>query len=228
LSNRVLCLFAFLGFLIATASAQSSFKRFNFNVGGGVGIGRGDVGRIVGASNHGEAGFGMNFSRRFGFNAEYMYYDLPLKPSVIQNQFLLPGAGGNVQSGTLNGIVKAPFFGRWGAYGIFGVGWYQRNVSNRREPLAAGTPCQPAWRWWDLTCVPSGNFGPPVIPNSPPYPPQALSSNTKGAGGFNAGGGVTYPFKRLHAKWYLEGRYHRAYQSDGQTTFIPVTIGLRW
>jgi hypothetical protein len=223
LSHRVVCFIAFLGVSIATASAQSSFKRFNFNIGGGVGIGRGDVAKFVGASAHGEAGFGMNFSRRFGFNAEYMYYDLPLKPSVIQRQFLLPGAGGNVQSGTLNGIVKVPHFSR--AYGIFGVGWYQRNVSNRREPLAPGTPCQPAWRWWDLTCVSSGTFSPPVIPNSPA---QTLSSNSKGAGGFNAGAGVTHPFKRLHAKWYLEARYHRAYHSDGQTTFIPITIGLRW
>ena len=223
MSHRVVCFVAFFGLSIATASAQSTLKRFNFNVGGGLGIGRGDVGKLVGASPHGEAGFGMNVSRRFGFDAEYMYYDLPLKPSVIQNQFLLPGAGGNVQSGTLNGIVKMPFFGR--AYGIFGVGWYQRNVSNRREPLSPGTACQPAWRWWDLTCVASSNFGPSVIPNSPA---QAISSNSKGAGGFNAGAGVTYPFKRLHAKWYLEARYHRAYHSDGQTSFIPVTIGLRW
>jgi hypothetical protein len=225
LSNRALCLVVLLGVSIATASAQSTFKRFNFDVGGGPGIGRGDVSKFVGGSYHGVAGFGMNFSRRFAFNAEYMYYDLPLKTSVIQSQFLLPGATGNVQSGTVNGIVKAPFLSRLGAYGIFGVGWYQRNVSNRREPLAPGTPCQPAWRWWDLTCVTSGTGSPPVIPNSPA---QAISSNSKGAGGFNAGGGVTYPFKLLHAKWYLEARYHRAYHSDGQTTFIPVTIGLRW
>ena len=224
MSHRVLCYALFFGLSVATASAQSNFRRFNFDVGGGLGIGRGDVGKFVGGSYFGEVGGGLNLSRRFGFNAEYMYYDLPLKPSVIQNQFLLPGAGGNVQSGSLNGIVKAPSFGRWGAYGIFGVGWYQRNVSNHKEPLLPNTTCQPAWRWWDVTCVSSGT-GPPVIPNSPA---QALSSNTKGAGGFNAGGGVTYPFNRLHAKWYLEARYHRAYHSDGQTTFIPVAVGLRW
>lgn len=225
--HRVLCFVILIGFSTVTASAQSSFKRFNFNVGGGLGIGKGDVGAFVGASNHGEAGFGMNFSRRFGFNAEYMYYALPFKPSVIQSQNLLPGATGNVQSGTLNGIVKAPFFGRWGAYGIFGVGWYQRNVSNHKEPLSPGALCEPAWRWWDVTCT-TGN-GPPVIPNTPA---QALASNSKGAGGFNVGGGFTYPlthpFNRLHARWYVEGRYHRAYHSDGQTTFIPISIGLRW
>ena len=191
-----------------------------------MGIGVNDVGAFVGRSYHGEAGVGKSLSRRFSVSAEYMYYDLPFKTSVIQRQFPLPGVTGNVQSGTLNGIVKAPlFFGRWGAYGIFGVGWYERSVSSRRYNLQPNTPCQPAWRWWDLTCVPSSPGNPSVIPDSPP---QALASNSKGAGGFNAGGGVTRPFKRLHAKWYIEARYHRAYQSDGQTRFIPLTIGLRW
>jgi hypothetical protein len=229
LTNRVLCFLVFLGLSITTASAQSILKRLNINVGGGMGIGLNDVDAFVGRSYHGEAGIGKTLSRRFSVNAEYMYYDLPFKNSVIQRQFLKPGAGGNVQSGTLNGIVKAPlFFGRWGAYGIFGVGWYERSVSNRKEPLVEGQICQPAWRWWDLTCVPSNTGSNTLIPNSPPYPPQAITSNSKGAGGFNAGGGVTRPFKRLHAKWYIEARYHRAYQSDGQTRFIPLTIGLRW
>lgn len=226
MTNRVLCFLVFLGLSITTASAQSGFKGFNINVGGGMGIGVNDVGAFVGRSYHGEAGVGKSLSRRFSVSAEYMYYDLPFKTSVIQRQFPLPGVTGNVQSGTLNGIVKAPlFFGRWGAYGIFGVGWYERSVSSRRYNLQPNTPCQPAWRWWDLTCVPSSPGNPSVIPDSPP---QALASNSKGAGGFNAGGGVTRPFKRLHAKWYIEARYHRAYQSDGQTRFIPLTIGLRW
>jgi len=202
---------------MAVASGQSNFKRLNFEVGGGLGIGKGAVGKFVGGSYHGVAGGGLNRSRMIGFDGEYMYYGLPLKKSVIQNQFLLPGATGHVQSVTLNGIVTAPLQGRWGAYGIGGVGWYQRSVSNRSEFLAAGTPCQPAWIWWDLTCV-----------NGVISPAQTLTSRTKDAGGFNFGGGVTYRLHHPHAKLYLEGRYHRAYHSDVQTTFIPVTVGLRW
>jgi hypothetical protein len=60
-------------------------------------------------------------------------------------------------------------------------------------------------------------------------PQQNLSSFSKDAGGFNAGGGITYRLNHLHrAKVYLEARYHRAYHSDKQTTFIPVAVGLRW
>ena len=58
---------------------------------------------------------------------------------------------------------------------------------------------------------------------------QALSSLSKDAGGFNYGVGVTYPLNALNkAKVFLEFRYHRAYQSDGQTIVMPITVGLRW
>jgi hypothetical protein len=217
LSHRVLCFVAFLGFSIATASAQSNFKRFNFDVGGGLGIGRGDVGKFVGGSYFGIAGGGLNLSRMFGFNAEYMYYDLPLKTSVIEQQ-AIPGASGHLHGVTLNIIAKAPLSGRFGAYGIGGIGWYRRSVSARSELLTSGTVCQPAWIWWDITCV-----------NRFVSPTQTLSSASKDAGGFNFGGGVTYRLNHLHrAKVYVEARYHRAYHSDVQTTFIPVAVGLRW
>jgi outer membrane protein with beta-barrel domain len=223
LNHRVLSLLVILGFTIVTASAQdtaphSNFRRFNFDVGGGIGIGKGDVGRFVGASYNGVAGGGINFNRLFGVNAEYMYYGLPFKDSVIRNQFLLPGAGGNVHAVSLNGIVNAPLSGRWGAYGIFGIGFYRRSVSNHSETVLSGTPCQPAWRWWDLTCV-----------NGFISPTQTIASNSKDAGGFNYGGGITYRLNHFHrAKLYVEMRYHRAYHSDGQTIFFPVTAGLRW
>jgi len=56
-----------------------------------------------------------------------------------------------------------------------------------------------------------------------------MSSNTKDAGGFNFGGGINYRLNHLHdSRVYLEYRYHRAYQSDGKTIVMPITVGLRW
>jgi hypothetical protein len=204
--------------LIASASAQSDFNRFNFNVGGGLGIGRTYVSAFVGNSYHGVAGGGINFSRMFGVDAEYMYYDLGLRPSVIRNQ-TLPDASGNLQSISVNGIINVPrHFNKLGAYGILGVGFYRRSVSARTQLLTPGTICQDAWvRWWDISCT-----------NGAIHSTQTLSSNTKDAGGFNYGGGITYPLNRLHSKLYLEARYHRAYQSDAKTIVIPITVGLRW
>ena len=219
MSHRILWVLVFCG-LVASAEAQSNFNRYNFTVGGGLGVGRGEVAAFVGNSYHGVAGGGMNFSRMFGIDAEYMYYELNLRPSVRNSQSL-PGASGNLQSVTLNGIVNAPLHGRVGVYGIFGIGFYRRSVSANKEVLAPGTLCQPAWgRWWDIAC--SGQ--PPTVTTQ-----QTLSSLTKDAGGFNFGAGVDYRLKHLYnAKVFVEGRYHRAYQSDGQTSVFPITVGLRW
>ncbi|HEX7424299.1 MAG TPA: outer membrane beta-barrel protein [Terriglobales bacterium] len=217
MSNRILFLLVFCG-LVASASAQSNFNRFNFTAGGGLGIGRGDVANFVGNSYHGVVGGGMNFSRMFGMDAEYMYYDLSFRPSV--SQIGLPDPSGHMQSVSLDGIVNAPLHSKFGAYGIFGVGFYRRSVSlAHSQPLSPGTHCQPAWIWWDIAC--SGN--PPTTQTQ-----QTLSSLSKDAGGFNFGGGVTYRLKHPHAKLYIEGRYHRAYQSDVKTIVFPVTVGLRW
>lgn len=221
MSNRILVVLVFCA-LVASASAQdsapSNFDRFNFKVGGGPGIGRTYVAAFVGNSFHGVAGGGINFNRIFGVDAEYMYYDLSIRPSVISSQSI-PGASGNLQSVSVNGIVNAPLHSKFGAYGIFGVGFYRRSVSANKELLTPPLACQPAWnRWWGINCFNGGVEG-----------QQTLSSYAKDAGGFNVGGGVSYRLNHLdHAKVFLEARLHRAYQSDAQTSVIPVTIGLRW
>ena len=215
--NRILFLLVFGG-LIASASAQSDFNRFNFTVGGGLGIGRGEVASFVGNSYHGVAGGGVNFSRMFGVDAEYMYYNLGLRPSVSQSAHL-NGVSGNMQSVSLNGIVNVPLHSKFGAYGIFGVGFYRRSVSATSQVLTPPQNCPPVWdRWWGIQC-PNGNL----------QVQQTLSSYSKDAGGFNVGGGVTYRLSRLYnTRLFIEGRYHRAYHSDGKTIVFPITVGLRW
>jgi hypothetical protein len=220
LRNRILWLLVFCG-LVASASAQSNFNRFNFTAGGGLGIGRGDVAGFVGNSNFGVVGGGVNFSRMFGVDAEYMYYGLGFRPGVKQEP-ALANQSGNMQSISLDGIVTVPrHYGKLGAYGIFGVGFYRRTVSVPRQHLLAGTQYEPAYRWWDLTWVnniPGGRLN-----------AQTMSSNSKDAGGFNYGGGVTYRLNHLdHAKIFVEYRYHRAYHSDGKTIVVPIAVGLRW
>jgi hypothetical protein len=218
LTIRAWCLLFFFG-LAASASAQSNFNRFNFSAGGGLGIGRGFVNDFVGNSYFGQVGGGVNLNRLFGFDAEYMYYNLSFRPSVKDIQSL-PGASGNLQSISLDGLFYVPYHpGRWGFYGIYGGGFYRRSVSATTQVLAAGSFCEPAWsRWFGIQCV-----------NGVVQPQQTLSSFTKNAGGFNVGGGITFRLNHLHhAKIFAEGRYHRAYQSDGETSFIPITVGLRW
>jgi hypothetical protein len=223
LRNRILFLLAFCGLAVsalAQSETQSNFNRFNFTAGGGLGIGRHDVANFVGNSPFAVVGGGMNFSRMFGVDAEYMYYNLGFRPSVSQAASLTHQSG-NMQSISLDGIVTVPrHYGRLGAYGIFGIGFYRRSVSQTPAfTVQPGTNREPAWRWWDPSLDISGN----------PISRQVISSNSKVAGGFNYGGGVTYRLNHLHnSKLYLEYRYHRAYHSDGQTIVVPITVGLRW
>jgi hypothetical protein len=213
----------FFGLLAASALAQSagqrSYPRFNFNVGGGIGIGRGAVGSFVGNSYFGVAGAGMNLNRWFGFDGEYMYYDLGIRKSVSDTQGL-GNTSGALHAASLNGIVRPPYhLGRMGFYGIGGVGFYDRRLSSSTGPIPAGSICQPTWTyWWDIYC-PAGTA----------TPGQSLSSFSKIAGGFNYGGGITYRLNHLNnAKLYFEWRYHKAEHSDVQTIIWPVTVGLRW
>ncbi len=202
---------------MASASAQSKFNRFIWNAGTGLGVGRQDVADFVGNSSFVVAGGGMKLNRFFSVDAEYMYYNLGFRQSVKQNQFL-NGQSGHMQSISLDGIFNVPkHLRKIGAYGIFGIGFYDRSVSVPSKTLDAGTHYWPAWRWWDINLDIQGN----IIPG------QTMSSNSKVAGGFNYGGGVTYPLHNK-TKLYMEWRYHRAYQSDGKTIVMPFTVGVRW
>jgi len=137
LSNRILLLVVCCG-LVASASAQLNFEHLTFNGGGGVGIGRDDVAAFVGNSGQVEAGVGFNLNRLFSVDAEYMYYDLGFKNSVKIDQGLT-GQKGHMQSISLDGIVNVPkHVGKFGAYGIFGVGFYDRTVSVPRHMSVTG------------------------------------------------------------------------------------------
>ena len=197
------------------APAQQ-FNRFNFNLGGGLGGGLGDIGKFTDKSYQGGAGGGVNFSRLFGVDAEYMYYNLAFTNNVTHDQGL-PGASGRVQSFTLNAIFTIPTHAKWGAYAIAGPGIYRRSVSARSQVLVPGTICQPSWALWGVTC-PNG-----VITEN-----QNLSGRTVSAAGYNFGGGLTYRVPFHHAKVYVEGRYHHANTDDLRTSVFPVSFGLRW
>lgn len=219
MTNRILLLLVLCG-LFASASAQSNFSRYNFTAGGGLGIGRGEVASFVGNSGQVVAGGGVNFSRLFGVDAEYMYYNLPIRPSVANGPANLHGTSGHLQSISLDGIVNVPYHaGKLGAYGIFGIGFYRRSVSANTQLLDINNVCQDIYaRWYGINCL-----------NGFPRTRQTLSSYSKDAGGFNFGGGATYRLNYLdHAKVFIEFRYHRAYHSDGQTIVMPITVGLRW
>ncbi len=226
LKRLFLFLFCF-GLSVASAWGQSDeqpkYPRYNFNVGAGLGMGRGAVANFVGNSFEGTAGAGLNFGPIFGLSAEYMYYNLDPRPWVSNSQSV-PDTTGSMNSVSLNGLVRSPYhLGRFGSYGIFGVGFYRRSVSvSPSQLLPPGTVCQQVWeRWWDVYCFPMNQVQNPDG--------VRLSSFSKIAGGYNMGGGITYSLEHWHhAKVYAEFRLHKAYFSDVQSEVWPITVGLRW
>lgn len=222
--NRTLFFGACFALIVASAAAQTdgqkTFSRLTYNVGGGFGIGRGDAGSFSGNSFEATGGVGWNFNKLFSADAEYMYYDLPIRPSVAISQ-RLGSSNASLSVASLNGIIKVPYkLDRYGAYGIFGVGFYDRNSYSNTGLLQVGATCQPSWRWWDIYCF--NGF----VPSSPP---QSLGSYTKIAGGYNVGGGITFDLNRMHrAKLYAEIRIHKPYFSDSEMGAWPITVGLRW
>lgn len=215
-----------------TAEPKPSFPRYNFSFGGGIAIGRDDTASFVGNSPVVFVGVGRNLTKMFGVDAEYMYYNLNFKGSVQREQGL-PDQSGHMQSFSLDGIVNVPKHIRsLGAYGILGVGFYDRHVGlAHAQYLPNGSPCYPAWTWFDMSCVYNPAISGYAI-DALPALGEYMSSESKIAGGFNYGGGITYkpgwlsPLGR--AKIFVEWRYHRAYQSDSKTIGMPITVGLRW
>ena len=231
--NRALLVTVFIGVWAASALGQleenRNYSRWNFNVGGGLGDGRGDVGSFVGNSFFALGGAGMNFSRLFGFNGEYMYYDMTLRRSVSAFQGL-GTTSGSLHVASLNGIVRSPWhLDRYAPYGIFGVGFYDRRITTSTASVPPLTVCQPSWIWWDVFCVGNPPLTPPPNPIYPKSGTQYLGSMSKIAGGYNYGGGITYRLNRWHnAKVYAEFRVHKGYHSDVPTVVWPFTVGLRW
>jgi hypothetical protein len=216
---------------VASAAAQSVLDRYTFNAGGGEGIGRGDVATFVGNSFQFTAGAGKNFNRfhhLFGADLEYMYYSLPFKSSVVD--LGLGDAKAHMQSISLDGIVNVPrHFGKLGAYGIFGLGFYDRSVSlAHAQSIGYNTFYEPAFIWWDLAWLNN-------LPGTH-LADQMMSSHSALAGGVNYGGGLTYRLGDSRAKLYLEWRHHKAYTRDVNgsgarnipTIVEPITLGVRW
>jgi hypothetical protein len=211
LSLAVLC----LAFLITPPIKSQDFPRWNFNVGGGVGFPLSDTRDFSGNGANFIVGVGPNFSRYFGMNGEFMWNDLPIKQSVL-NQVGIPDANSQEYSLTFNGILRTPGDTRFGLYVIGGGGWYRRTGQATAPALVPGTVCPAFWVWWG-PCV--NGLWPSNV---------TLASVTTNAFGENIGAGVTYRFGKNPVKFYTEVRYHHASHNRVNTDLLPLTFGFRW
>lgn len=191
------------------------FRNWNFNVGGGGSLTNGTTQKYVrGGGIIGAAGVARNYSKYFGFRADFQWDNLPLRNSALQLA-QAPGATSQVYTFTLDPIISLPFTKEWSGYIVGGPGYMLRTGKLDSSTVIPGAGCNGFWDWWG-TCF-AGS-----IPVNKDY-----LSTSQSEFGLNFGGGLA---RRITSRFELYGEFRYLHGSgSGHTTDLrPITVGLRW
>ena len=199
--------------MLALSQAQESeqYGKYLFNIGGGIGFPRGDLGQFVNDGGNFVIGGGINFVKHVGVDSEFMWQDLPINSTTLAH-LGTPGASARQYAWTFNPMVHFPLGTRLGAYAIGGIGWYHR--SGETTTPGVGVVCDPYWSWWYGCGIGTVNF--------------VTGSRSANSFGENIGGGLTVRLGGGHTKFYTEVRYHHAGYNHVSTEILPLTFGFRW
>lgn len=213
-------------FTIPTRADEAQESRFNFHVGGGVGVPLNPTAHFAGLSGTAQVGAGPNLSKHQSIVGEYMWQGLPPNRNAIMDSFCL-GLGPTIHcpvsvTDNLFSLTANYMFHvegeRFGYYVIGGGGWYYRFAQFQTFSIGPGKVCSPAWEWWGYRCV-NG------------FVSTTTAQNSKGvsSGGVNTGLGITLRLTQSGLKLYVEARYHYSPQGGRVSTqIVPVTFGIRW
>jgi hypothetical protein len=215
--NRTVTTLIFCGaatLLLANgALAQEEFDRkFNVDFGGGYTPSTGATGRHLDGGGNVTAGGGFNLNRHLGIVGEFQYNGLGVNSTTL-NLLNVPDGSAHIWSLTANPTLRFNFTPRFGVYLIGGGGVYRRTVEFTKPTIDVVNILDP---WW-------GYVGPALVPAN-----QILGKVTSTAPGVNIGGGLTFAAGKSGAKIYVESRYNRAFTSGSDTTYVPLTFGIRW
>jgi Outer membrane protein beta-barrel domain len=192
--------------------AQSEEHHFTANVGGGFTATTGRISNNLDIGGHVQAGAGFNFNRYLGINGTFAFQGLGITGRALQavNE---PDGNGRVYTFTVDPKITFPLSEGSSFYLLAGGGWLRRTVQFTQPTLATTIVFDP---WW-------GYFGPALVPAN-----QVLGSVSENAGVWDVGGGVNLPLPRTRMKLYLEARYYDGLTNGTHTTFVPITLGIRW
>jgi hypothetical protein len=200
------------------ATAQM-YPKFNFNIGGGVSTPLNPTAQFAGVSGNFVSGAGYNIDKRNSIIGEFMWSGLPPNFFVLHP---VDAPFGNINLYSLTANYRYHFDriagSRFGLYAIAGGGWYYRRISVDKNFLVPpSTVCDPVYAWWGYGCDPNGFVYTATV---------AFKGSS--AGGVNGGAGFTIRFSDTSWKFYVEGRYHYAWNHRVPSTLAPVTFGIRY
>src|SRR5215467_6748246 len=215
--KKIILVFLILAFALCTgAAAQEEAPRYNFVIGGGPGFPQGSTGDFANVGGNFVVGGGVNTHHGAGFDAEFMWHDLPPKSEIVRLTGA-PDGSARLYSVTGNAMLRSSEAHKAGFYGILGIGWYHRSWELTHPTVALGTTCFPSYPFWGIVCT-----------NGLVSANAVINSGSQDAFGWNLGAGLTYRLGASHAKAYAEARWHYAYFSHFNTKVIPVTFGIRF
>lgn len=219
----------------STHNADGSNK-WTFAVGGGFTVPAGISHKDLTPSWKIQAGAGRNFDKTFGVLVQFDYDNFGFQGATLKAQQALyqaidpkdsfTGLDGysHVWSFTLDPILNYYTSDTWGAYAIGGVGFYHK-VADFTLP-GTGTYCD----YYGFCYQYNANY--------------TIDKYTSNAFGVNAGLGFTYKLSRFGSqKLYTEARYvwtdnrprsfsysaNNLYPANSnRTSYLPVTVGIRW
>jgi hypothetical protein len=191
------------------------YKNWSFNVGGGGSLTNGTTRFYVrGGGAVAAAGVARNYSKYFGFRADFQWDNLPLRNSALELA-QAPGATSQVYSLMVDPIINIPVTKRWGGYIVAGPSFYHRSGKLDSSAAVPGSACNAFWMWWGA-----------CFNASLPLSGKFLKSN-QNEFGENFGGGVVRKL-RPNLEIYAEFRYLHGAHNNITTDLRPITLGLRW
>jgi len=220
-------------------------NKYTFLIGGGFTLPIGGTHNDLATSYNIQGGVGRNFNRNFGVIAQIDWANFGIQSNTLNNLLntynsigavdqygnALSQLGGSSHVGslTLNPIYNFAKSDTTGVYVVGGFGFYHK-TANFTIP-SVGTYCDPYYGCFQFQAN------------------QSIDKYTSNAFGVNAGVGFTYkPSRFASARLYVEARYvfidnqPRPYslgsatnsyfnvfpQNSAKTTYIPVTLGIRF
>src|SRR5271169_621018 len=191
------------------------YRNWTFNVGGGASVDNGSTKTFVrGGGVIAAAGVARNYSKYFGFRADFQWDNLPLRNSALQ---LAQAHSATSQAYTImvDPIINIPVTTNWGGYVLFGGSYLYRSGKLDSSTALPGSACNAFFVWWG-SCF---NGSLPIN--------GKFLSESQSEFGFNFGGGITRKITP-RVELYGEFRYVRGTHSGIQTAMRPITLGLRW
>ncbi|HEX5431718.1 MAG TPA: outer membrane beta-barrel protein [Bryobacteraceae bacterium] len=205
-SALLLCLCIF-GWLSIPASAQL----FSANVGGGFSEPVYNTGQRLDMGWNFGAGVGINPIPYFGVMLNFGFDNFAVNRAELA-RLSFPDGHMRVWDFSLDPVIRFGPHGPVSLYITGGGGVYHRTVEFTRPTIATVTAFDPFF----------GIFYPVAVPAN-----QVLASYTVTKPGVDGGAGLN--FGSWHSlKFYAEARYRVMFTSPNETTWVPVTFGIRF